>query len=67
MLVVLAVLVLLVTIALASWTNTRDRNRLEQCKDRLQEINHAVLTYTLDNNDLLPEPEPGVAKPHWWW
>jgi Tfp pilus assembly protein PilE len=67
LLVVFAVLVVLFTIAVAKWSNTRDRNRLAQCKDRLQQVNHAVLAYTIENGGRLPEPEPGIIKPHWWW
>lgn len=66
-LVVFAVLVILFTIGLTSWTNTRERNRLAQCTDRLRGVNNAVLNYTMDNGGRLPEPEPGVTKPHWWW
>jgi Tfp pilus assembly protein PilE len=67
LLVVFTMLVVLFTIAVAKWSNTRDRNRLAQCKDRLQQVNHAVLAYTMDNGERLPEPEPGATKPHWWW
>jgi type II secretory pathway pseudopilin PulG len=67
LLVVIAVLAALVTITVVKWSDARDRNRLAQCKSRLQEINHAVLAYTMDNRERLPEPEPGVLKPHWWW
>ena len=67
LLVVLATLLLLVTVSLAWWTNSRDRSRLVQCKERLQNINQAVLNYTMDNRGQLPELDLGVTKPHWWW
>ena len=66
-LVLFAILALLITIALAAWANSRSRNRLAQCKGRLQEVNQAVLAYTMDTGARLPEPEPGATKPHWWW
>ncbi len=67
LLVVLAVVVVLITLALTAWTHTRNRHRLTQCRERLQQVSQAILTYTMDNGERLPEPEPGVTKPHWWW
>jgi type II secretory pathway pseudopilin PulG len=67
LMMVVAVLGALFTFAAIKWSNARDRNRLATCKDRLEQINRAVLTYALDNRERLPEPEPGVLKPHWWW
>jgi type II secretory pathway pseudopilin PulG len=66
-LVVLAVLCLLITLTLSKWSTSRSNARRALCQERLHQISDAVLTYTMDNGGRLPEPEPGVTKPHWWW
>lgn len=67
LLLVIAVLIALGVLALASWSSTRAQTRLEQCKERLQQVNQAVLSYSLDNGSRLPEPDSRINKPHWWW
>lgn len=66
-LVVVAVLMLVFTVALGFWSRSRSRSRLSLCMERLQQINHAVLTHAEDRGGNLPEPEPGATRPHWWF
>lgn len=67
LLVVLALLSLVATIALAQFIATRNKSRLARCTANLKQVNHAVLAFSNDNNQTLPTVVPGDQKSLWWW
>ena len=63
---VIAVVALLLAIALPFWTKARHRSQETQCIGRLEQVTKAVLTYSQENGRL-PEAEPGLKGPVWWY
>ena len=67
LLMVLAVLLVLVAILIPVMGRSRSKTHLTQCTANLQQINRAILSYSKDNNDRLPQDEPGQKGAVWWF
>ena len=66
-LVILAVLSVLAAITIARRTAVREKSCLARCSANLQQVNQAVLSFSHDNNQILPAPAPRDSRDLWWW
>ena len=66
-LVILAVLSVLVAITVVRRTAVREKSCLARCTANLQQVNQAVLSFSHDNNQILPAPAPRDSRDLWWW
>jgi prepilin-type N-terminal cleavage/methylation domain-containing protein len=67
LLVVLAVLSLLAALVVARSVARQENVRLAQCIANLEQVNHAVLSFSHEHNDTLPAATPEVPGNVWWW
>ena len=67
LLMVLAVLLVLVAVLVPVMGQARNKSHLAQCTSNLQQISRAILSYSKDNNDRLPQDEPGQRGAVWWF
>ncbi len=60
-------LMLIGTTVLCLVGNARSRQRQAQCNGNLRQVTGAVLSFAGDGGGRLPEPEPGLKGPLWWF
>jgi competence protein ComGC len=66
-LVVLAALALLLAVVLPMVLSKRARSRQATCEMNLKEVTHAVLSFAEDNGGRLPDTDPTIKGPLWWF
>jgi len=67
LLVVLATIGLISSVAFSWASAAGNKARLGQCVANLKQVNHAVLAFCNDNNQTLPTIVPGDQRSLWWW
>lgn len=67
LLVALAVLSVLATVALAMLARVRAQADLARCMANLQQVNRAVLQFAEDHARVLPQTQGAPAPGGWWW
>jgi Tfp pilus assembly protein PilE len=64
---ILAVLSVLAVIIVASIANAKEKAGLARCTANLQQVTHAVLTFSEDDFQTLPGPAATAPNNVWWW
>jgi Tfp pilus assembly protein FimT len=67
LLVMLAVVAVLGSLAAGRATTMKRKTHLARCTVNVNEINRAVLGFAADNNQTLPSEVPGNPGNLWWW
>ena len=67
LLAVVAVLALIATIVVSLLAHATDGRQKARCVANLQQITPALLSYSEDNAGKLPDADPGLKGPVWWW
>ena len=67
LLVTVAVLSVLASIALGGMTANREKSRRAVCTANLEKVNRGVLSYCSDHNQMLPTIPTDDTRPLWWY
>ncbi len=65
--VALSATFLIASLAAAILTHTQRHARIAQCMASLGTVNQAVLAFSRDNEETLPETDPDDPREVWWW